>query len=247
MASRQITAGSFSRLDDFESCALKAKYKYVDRIPEPDRGPPPRGAKEWANDRGSRIHDEAEQFVTGKIEALTPDLMSFSEELTKARTLYQQGMVETEQMWCFDDKWNSVAEDDYKNTRFRIKCDLTVHLNEVHSLVVDYKTGRRYGNEIKHEQQKTTYAVGGFRRSAQTQKITTELWYLDLPTEDIFPAVLTRKQGAVLLKALDARNRRMLDATVFPPTPSAWNCRFCPYNGSSGEQVCPHAVTKSAR
>jgi hypothetical protein len=36
-----IKAGSFSRLDTFETCALRAKLAFVDKIPEPDRGPPP--------------------------------------------------------------------------------------------------------------------------------------------------------------------------------------------------------------
>lgn len=241
MPRTQISAGSFSRLDDFETCALRAKYKYVDRIPEPERGPPPRGMKEWANDRGSRIHDDAEAFVNDKTE-LTSELTHFSSELFQARELFKKGLVETEQMWCFDENWQTVDADDYKNTKFRIKMDLTVELTPTHQLVVDYKTGKRWGNEVKHEKQKVTYAIGAFQRKPKLTKITTEVWYIDLPDEDVYPSVITRTQGQVLLRGLDARNKRMLNATTFPHNANAFNCKWCPYNGKSGEKVCPHAV-----
>jgi len=233
-----IKAGSFSRLLDFEECPLRAKFKYVDRIPEPDRGPPPKGKKEWPNDRGSRIHSEAEQFIKGELPTLPADLANFSIELHRARELYEQGRVETEEMWGFDKNWIPCASDDHKRVRFRIMADLKVDLEEGHALVVDFKTGKRWGNEVKHEQQKQTYALGLFRREPQLAKVTTELWYLDLPQEDVFSAVLTRSQGVVLLRALDARLKRMLEATHFPPRPSKFNCKFCPYR----EETCTHAV-----
>jgi hypothetical protein len=145
-------------------------------------------------------------------------------------------------MWCFDENWRPVPADDYKRTRFRIKIDLTAQLTPGHALVVDYKTGKRWGNELKHEQQKTTYAIGVFCRKPEVTMATTELWYLDLPAEDIFATKLTRKQGMVLLRGLKARNERMLQASVFPAKPSKYNCKWCPFNGRHGEQVCKHAI-----
>jgi CRISPR/Cas system-associated exonuclease Cas4 (RecB family) len=197
--------------------------------------------KEWANDRGSRIHDDAEAFVNGKIE-LTPELTHFSSELFQAREMYANGKVETEQMWCFDEYWKEVPEDAYDKTKFRIKMDLTAELTPTHHLVADYKTGKRWGNEMKHEKQKVTYAIGLFQRKPEVTKVTTEVWYIDLPDEEVYPSVVTRNQGLVLLRGLDARNKRMLDATVFPPNANAFNCKWCPYNGKSGEVVCKHAV-----
>jgi len=248
MASPRIKSGSYTRLDDFESCPLKARLKYADRVPEPDRGPPPQGKKEWPNDRGSRIHDEAQAFVEGKASSLSNDLHVFRTELFQAQALYQRKLVETEQLWCFDEHWKPVADDDYANTRFRIKIDLNVGLSPNHRLIVDYKTGKRWGNEMKHERQKQTYAIGTFCRMPKVDLVTTELWYTDLPKEDIFPTKLTRKQGMVLLRALDARNQRMLNATIFQPTPSKQACRFCPYNPAnrpeSDPEYCSHAYGK---
>ncbi len=237
----RIVSGSFTRLSDFETCPYRAKLKYVDKIPEPERGEPTKG-KEWADERGSRIHDEAEQFVKGEIETLPLDLVHFSKEFHQVRELHNKGMITTEEMWCFDEHWKPIKETDYKNTRFRIKMDLTVRINPTWAAVIDYKTGKRYGNEIKHDQQKLTYAVGMFKRESKIQKVTTELWYLDLPNEDLFPTVLTRAQAGRLLRSLDERNKRMLEATSFPPKANKYNCRWCPYNGKKGEQICKHAV-----
>ena len=62
MSNERIKAWSYSRLVDFEQCKLRAKLKYIDRIPEPARPLPP-GKTEHANDRGTRIHDAGERFV----------------------------------------------------------------------------------------------------------------------------------------------------------------------------------------
>ena len=78
MSNERIKAWSYSRLVDFEQCKLRAKLKYIDRIPEPARSLPP-GKTEHANDRGTRIHDAAERFVRGGVELL-PELKSFSTE-----------------------------------------------------------------------------------------------------------------------------------------------------------------------
>ena len=61
MSNERIKAWSYSRLADFEQCKLRAKLKYIDRIPEPARPLPP-GKTEHANDRGTRIHDAGERF-----------------------------------------------------------------------------------------------------------------------------------------------------------------------------------------
>ena len=50
----------------FEQCKFRAKLQYVDKIPEPERPLPP-GKTEHANDRGTRIHDAAENFVNRDI------------------------------------------------------------------------------------------------------------------------------------------------------------------------------------
>lgn len=239
--SKTITSGSFTRLSDYEECAQRAYLKYVERIPEPDRGPPPKGKAEWPNDRGNRVHDDAERFIKGEGETLPTDLVHFSEELWRARTLYEQGLVTTEEMWAYDEDWKPIDPDDAKNTRFRIKADLTVVLDPVHKLVADFKTGKRWGNEMKHEQQKITYGIGMFLRDSELKKVSTELWYIDLPDEDVYTAVLTRSQAFVLLRALNARLKRMLTASTFPANANAYTCKWCPYNNRNGG-VCKSAV-----
>ena len=62
----QLKTWSYSRLGVFEQCKFRAKLQYVDKIPEPAR-PLPEGKTEHANDRGTRVHEEAEIFVRGGV------------------------------------------------------------------------------------------------------------------------------------------------------------------------------------
>ena len=54
------TSWSFSKLGDFEKCRKYFWLKHEQKAPEPERPLKP-GQTEHANDRGSRVHDEAVQ------------------------------------------------------------------------------------------------------------------------------------------------------------------------------------------
>lgn len=227
-APARINAGSFSRLDDFEACRFRAKLKYIDRIPEPDRGPPPPGKTEWPNDRGTRIHTEVEHFVTGQSKKLTPDLKNFAPELDKVRALYKKRQVEAEAMWCFTQDWEPTHDRDFANIRFRIKTDLTVFVeDQTQAIVIDWKTGKRFGNEVKHAQQLQLYALGVALKFPNVQHITAELWYGDL--NELHDMSATRDQALRFFKNWNDRNTRMMEADKFPPNPNRENCRYCPF------------------
>ena len=100
----KINAWSHARLLEFEKCPFKAKLKYIDRIPEPERPLPP-GKKEHANDRGSRVHKAAELYVSGQQETLPVELNDFAHEMEKLRSLYQEGKVSLEEEWAIDQDW----------------------------------------------------------------------------------------------------------------------------------------------
>ena len=61
-----VNSWSHSKLMDFEKCKKYFWLKHDQRIPEPERPLPP-GKTEHANDRGTRVHQSCEDFVTGKI------------------------------------------------------------------------------------------------------------------------------------------------------------------------------------
>lgn len=136
MSNERIKAWSYSRLVDFEQCKLRAKLKYIDRIPEPARPLPP-GKTEHANDRGTRIHDAAERFVRGGVE-LIPELKAFSTEFHDLRNKYEHGMVSLEGEWAINKDWEPVAWGD-RDAWARIKLDAFVRLSKTHAVVIDYK------------------------------------------------------------------------------------------------------------
>ena len=83
---KKIRSWSYSRLLDFEACPLKAKLKIIDKIPEPERELPP-GKTEHANDRGTRIHLECENFVKGQ-GPFPKEMKHFEAELKSVQARY---------------------------------------------------------------------------------------------------------------------------------------------------------------
>mgnify|MGYP000178572114 CR=1 FL=1 len=228
----KIKSWSPSRLVDYESCPLKAKLKYIDRIPEPIR-PLPKGKTEHANDRGTRIHTAAEFFVKGTAE-LVPELETFREELTRLRFLYAAGTVSLEGEWAFTKEWSPTSwkSDD---VWVRVKLDSFVRLSKTHGVVIDYKTGRRFGNEIKHAEQMQIYQLAAFLKYPELEKITVELWYTD--QNELATMTFTRKQGLRFLENFTQRANKMTHDEVFTPRPNIISCKFCPF-GKDGTQHC---------
>lgn len=233
-----ITAGSFSRLDVFESCKRRAKLAFVDRVKEPDRPPLPNG-KEYANDRGDRVHNELDAYVKGQRAAPPREVGTFGEEVDRIRALYEEGRVSAEQMWCYDDAWINVDERDFANIRMRIKTDVTVFVDPETVIIIDYKTGRRFGNELKHAQQLQLYGIGAVMRYAEVKYVTAELWYLD--QDELVSQRFERRHAVRLLNGWNQRLDKMFNETQFPASPSRENCKWCPY-GPRGTGHCREGV-----
>jgi CRISPR/Cas system-associated exonuclease Cas4 (RecB family) len=227
---------SYSRLVTFEQCPLRAKLQYVDRIPEPERHLPP-GKTEHANDRGTRVHEAAELYVKGGVE-LVPELQCFQEEFLQLRDLYKEGRVSLEGEWGHARDWTPVAWMS-DNVWLRLKLDAMVHVGEDHAVVIDYKTGKRQGNEIKPTEQGQLYAAATQARYPELKNITVEFWYTDL--NEIVPAEYDHDDIVKLRARFDARGTRLTDEDAFPAKPSIFNCKYCPY-GSWGTGHCEKGV-----
>ena len=236
MSNERIKAWSYSRLVDFEQCKLRAKLKYIDRIPEPARPLSP-GKTELANDRGTRIHDAAERFVRGGVE-LIPELKSFSTEFHDLRDKYKHGMVSLEGEWAINKDWEPVAWGD-RDAWARIKLDAFVRLSPTHAVVIDYKTGKKFGNEIKHAEQTQLYQLAAFLRYPELQTIDVELWYTD--QDDLTHMKYTRSQGMRFFQNFNQRGIAMTSAEEFPPSPNVFACKWCPY-GPRGTGDCDKGV-----
>jgi len=240
-----IKAGSYSRIQIFESCPHRAKLAYIERVKEPER-PPLSNGKEYANDRGSRIHDYAEFFVRGEKghEKLIPELMNFQKELTHLRSIFKTdtSRLVMEDMWLFDNTWKSIPlTSDYKDIWLRIKLDV-LHLSPCgnEAIVIDYKTGKRWGNEVKHAEQTQFYALTTFLRYPKVKQVIAELWYTD--QDEIATMTFTRKQGMRFLENWNNKMLKLTTATSFPVKANMHSCRFCPFKtGSIGKQG-PHGT-----
>ena len=219
-----IPTWSFSRLGDFEQCKYRAKLKYLDKIPEPERPLPP-GKTEHANDRGTRIHDAAERYVRGGIE-LIPELHGFRPEFEKLKADFAAGKVSLEGEWGMNRQWEPVAWGS-SDVWFRLKLDALVFLSKTEAVVIDYKTGRRYGNEVKHAEQTQLYQLVTFLRYPKLETIHTELWYPDV--DELHSATYKRPQGLRFRRGFDVRGNALTTCTEFPANPNIFSCRWCPY------------------
>jgi len=212
-----IPAWSHSTLKVFETCAYRSYIAKVKRIGE-DYGP--------AAKRGSEIHDQAERYVDGRIAEFPDTLSKFTTQFKDLKALYDEGKAELEGEWGFTIEWEKchwMAKDVWA----RVKLDAIIHEDDTSARVIDYKTGKQFGNEIAHGQQALTYAIGSFLRYPALQHVQTELWYLDHGTTT--KQSYNRDQALMFLPKLHERAMIMTTATDFPPNPSQHNCKWCSY------------------
>ena len=226
-----IKSTSHSRLMDFEECNYKAFLKIVEK--RPDLSP------KTAADRGTEIHDACEKFVDGRMKEMHPVAARFfTDEMESLRQHYANGAVSLEGEWGFDLDWKPC---DYKKAWLKIKADAVVHMNPKFAAVIDYKTGKRFSNEMKHGQQLMLYSIGTMIRNPKIEKVKAELWYFD--QNELAPLDMTKTRMESTKKMFDRRFRRMTDATEFPPNPNVNSCKWCPYRpvDKGGDGFCKHA------
>jgi CRISPR/Cas system-associated exonuclease Cas4 (RecB family) len=243
---KTINSWSFSRLLDFEACKYRAKLKYLDRIPEPDRPLPP-GKTEHANERGTRVHTAAELYVKGGVE-LVPELHTYKEKYDELKTIYasEPQRISLEGEWAFDAQWNITAWKSY-SAWCRMKLDAFVAVDDVQGRVIDFKTGRKYGNEVKHAEQGQLYQLSAFLRYPKLERIDVEFWYTDHPVDLLSKVSYTREQGTKYIDKFQRRAEALTSATEFPPNPNAHSCRYCPYLNNACEYGVSSDVLKAAK
>lgn len=223
----QMRSWSHSKLGDFDKCKQLVYLKHIAKIPEPERVLPP-GKTEFANDRGSRIHDNLEGYVRGDHDALTPEADKFfGLQVDLLRTLYAEGQVSLEGEWGMNFDWEI---DEWKKAWLRLKLDVCVFADPTHAIVIDYKTGKKFGNEVKHAEQLQLYQLVTFLRYPMLEKVTAELWYLD--QNDVTSHTYTRQQGLRFRDNFHRRGVAITECDVWPANPNIHSCRWCPYKNT---------------
>ncbi len=233
------TSWSFSKLGDFGKCKKYFWLKHEQKVPEPERALRP-GQTEHANDRGSRIHDNCEGYVRGDHDSLAPEAdKHFGLQLDLLRVLYEDGMVELEGEWGMSSTWE-IAE--WRSAWLRLKLDVLVHLSETRALVIDYKTGSKWGNEVKHDQQLRLYAFVTFMRSPYLETVTAELWYLD--KNETTSVTLTRTESLKYRRTFEKQGSDITSCTNWPANPNKYSCQYCLY-GPEHSGHCDVGVRKA--
>lgn len=226
-----IPSWSHSKLQDFEKCKFLCWLKHDQKIPEPERPLPP-GKTEHANDRGTRVHDNCEQYVRGEIDDLTPEAeLYFGPQIDLLRVLYAEGLVSLEGEWGMSKEWEPAP---WKGAWLRLKLDALVMWDPTEATVIDYKTGRKFGNEVKHAEQMQLYALTTFLRYPQLERVTVELWYLD--QNEVTKMTYLRSQALRLRPAFDRRGTALTTCSTWPANPSIHTCKWCQYGPWNGGQ-----------
>lgn len=227
---------SISKSKIASQCMLRAQLAFGQKIPEPERPLPP-GKTEHANDRGTRIHTAAEMFVMDK-GPTTPEMNKFVAEFESLKQLYKAGMVSLEGEWAMDKDWEAVPWR-AKEAWLRLKLDAIVFLSDYEAVVIDYKSGKKFGNEVGHAEQVQLYQLVSFLRYPKLEVVHTELWYLD--ADELTQNTFTRSQGLRFKNNFHQKGLKLTNATVFPASPNVYNCKWCPY-GPSGTGHCERGV-----
>lgn len=222
-----IKSVSYSKLLDFEQCPLRCKLKHIDRIPE-EKAP--------AAERGTLIHQLAEDYVRGQLKKLPPELRHFATEFDVLKHAFKSKQVSLEGEWGFDKDW---LPTDYKTAWLRMKADSVYFPTPQTAVVIDYKSGQSYGNEIKHGFQILLYAIATFILWPKLESIDVELWYLD--KDELTQKTYTRMQALRQVQSFDKRLRAVTEATQFPANPNIFSCKWCPYGPNKGGQ-CEHGM-----
>lgn len=226
---------SWSHLQVYRKCHYRARLKYIDRMPEPER------KDDDARTRGTLIHKGMEDFVTlPQRTELPPILIPFEDPLQNIRDLNETGQasVEIEVPMYFDQNWNILPEDGPDRWLVVIP-DANVRVPKEFCLTIDGKSGKKFGNEVSHFGQLELYSIAQWIRDNSFREYLAELWYFD--QKDIVSHVFTPAQLERARARLDAEVAVMMKDIVHRPNPSKMNCKYCPYS-PRGTGACPVGV-----
>lgn len=216
-----IKAWSVSALDLFKKCPHASFLKSVAKTKvEKDNEPAQRGIK---------LHTAAEDFIQDKSDRLPKEFLPIKPKMEKLKHLFEEGEVEIEGDWAFDAHWNST---DWfgENVWARIKLDVFHRQSPSSAKIIDWKSGKKFGNEIKHAYQGLVYAIGAYMRYPELEYIEAEFEYIDQKDEPPLKKTFTRQQAMVFLPRLEKSAEALTTATDFPPRPSKPNCMYCDFN-----------------
>lgn len=231
---RPVKAWSYSTYNNFQRCPHRVYREKVLRDPRPELVIP-EGKTEHPMERGSRVHEAAELYMKEGLE-LIPELERFRENFETMRELQncEDVIFCIEEDWAYREDWQPTgwhSEDCW----LRMKVDMLMIRND-EAILIDYKTGRRHGNEISHMTQAQLYQLGTFIRYPELEHVTVEFWYTDIG--ELTQADFRRGFGMQFQPLFTQKGQQVTNAINFDPKPSAFACKYCPYGTEQGSGTC---------
>lgn len=236
-----MTSWSLSSVKTFEQCGLKAKFRYVDRLPEP--------RSDKAN-RGVQFHRDIELFLRGELSTLPPELSFYAQWFTELKTyeIYPEHTIRLSR------DWNPTAEGekywykgilDLKVVRRGAKQisngqssektgdkEVVGAIPPTEVIIYDWKTGAIYP---EHQDQRTLYSVATFAEHPTVLSVRAIHVYVDL--RKLREQTFHRDQMHDLRKPWEDRANKFLTALqnvdFLIPNPG-FHCRYCPYSKVKG-------------
>jgi CRISPR/Cas system-associated exonuclease Cas4 (RecB family) len=217
--SGDVSVWAFTTILNFEECPYRVYLQKVKKIKVDQSG-------NKALVRGNHVHELAENYVNGQITDMPMELKKFEVGFNQLREDYINGKVELEENWGVDINWEPVSWKD-PDLWGRIKLDAFVRESKTSAKCIDHKTGRKFGNELKHSLQGMYYTVTAFERYKELQFMETAFWYLD--KGETLTKIYTRPEVDIIKERIHKRALALTTASHFPARPSAKNCKWCDY------------------
>jgi putative RecB family exonuclease len=208
---------SYSRFDAWRTCPAKYRYKFVDKLPEPQSP---------AMARGSRVHSQLEAYLGGKGDLPAEVKGGYHAAVYDMIRDHEDKVVEDK--WGFTSVWAKtgwMADDVW----LRSIVDVAMRHADGSITVVDHKTGRRYAS---NDDQMEVFATATLSRFPDAQRVETRLIYLE--QDKIEEIALFKWDDADKLRDKWARAvQPMLGDRDFPARPND-KCRWCAFSRDAG-------------
>jgi len=236
-----VKAWSYSTHMNFVKCKRILYFDKVQRAKKPELVPPP-GKEEHPLTRGNRVHEAAELYVRGSVE-LIPELHHFAVPLTALRDFFvdieeekSPLRMEMEEDWAFDQEWNPCGWfSDAAWIRMKVDC-LLINSDSGEAIIIDYKTGRKHGNEVKHAIQAQLYQLATFLRYPELDTVTVEFWYTD--HKEITSSTFKRSFGMAFKKLFTSFGKAITNEIEFRASPAPYSCKYCDWGRHNGSGIC---------
>lgn len=207
------TRHSYSSISTYEECPAKYSYSYIQGLPWPSSP---------AMERGTLLHQMAEDFINKKVENVPFDLKKISRELRQ----YRDGGGIAEAVWLVDSNWRPVRD----QSLAKLKAIVDVHRRDGDVLRLgDHKSGREYAS---HRSQLELYSVMGLAVYNECKRAESEALYIDGGFSGSHGSII-RDMLPKLQDKWSTKVFRIENDSDFIANPGG-ACKWCPYRKSIG-------------